>query len=116
MEKTLSRFYDLQIQHKQTMEHGRPLNRQDAVTFTNKFGFKTLTCLLNYVDGYLQTERDIPGIGDIPAVQFEDGHVEHWDKGYLHNTDLDYDGNIMPAVIPVGGAEPEYWIKGKKIK
>lgn len=87
-----------------------PKNEQEIVTFTNKFGFKKITAILNWTNGFLNSDEDTP------AVQMEDFHTEYWKNGVLHNSALDSDGNLLPAVISDYGTHREYWIEGKRVK
>lgn len=104
--KTNSRFFD--FTGKQVKEGNTPKNGPDIRTFDNKFGFKKITVIFYYKNGYLHSEDDIP------AIQCEDGHTEYWTMGKLDNTRMDIYGELMPAVVSADGSE-EYWVNGKKI-
>lgn len=108
--ETKSRFYDLQKTGKPVLEGGEPKNRQEIVTFYNKFGQKKISAILNWHNGFLTSEPNTP------AVQFEDFHTEYWEDGKLSNQELDAKGNLMPAVISDYGLHKEWWINGKRIK
>ena len=109
--ETKSRFYDLQKTKKTVMDVGNvPKNRQEIITFENKFGQKKITAILNWKNGRLHSEEGIP------AVQMEDFHTEYWENGLLSNTKIDADGNQMPAVISDYGTHLEFWVNGKRIK
>lgn len=109
--ETKSRFYDLQKKKQPVLDvSNTPKNKQEIVTFTNKFGHKKITAILNWKNGFLTSEEGIP------AVQMEDFHTEYWENGVISNTRLDGNGNMMPAVISDYGTHLEYWINGKRIK
>lgn len=110
MVKTKSRFYNLMIERKPIMDGNRPRNDSQFVTFLNRFGFKKINCILNWKDGFLSSTKDTP------AVQMEDGHTEYWENGVISNTQLDENGNQMPAIYTDFGETKEYWINGKRIK
>ena len=108
--ETKSRFYNLQKTGKPVYDGTEPKNGQEIVTFTNKFGEKKIRAILNWKNGFLNSEPDIP------AVQMEDFHTEFWENGKLSNKDLDKHGNLMPAVISNYGKHEEWWMDGKRIK
>lgn len=110
MQETKSRFIFMMKEHKPCKdEKGNLKQGQEYKVFENKFGFNSIGVIFNWKDGYLNSE---PGI---PAVQVEDGHTEYWTNGYLNNTDLDINGNPMPAVISAYGGVEEYWVNGKRV-
>ncbi len=106
MEKTKSRFINLQHTGKPLCENGVPKEGQDFTVIYNKFGYTKLGVILNFKNGFLNSE---PGI---PAVQFEDTHTEYWQNGKLHREEYDSDGNLKPAVISDFGEHKEYWLNG----
>ena len=108
--ETKSRFYDLQLSNKPVMDLDGPKNGQEIVTFLNRFGRDKIRAILNYKDGFLNNEPNCP------AVQMEDFHTEYWENGKLSNTELNADGELMPAVISDYGRHQEWWANGKKIK
>ena len=106
-----SRFISLQENWKPAHnKSGELKNGQEYKIFHNKFGRDTISCLLNWKNGFLHSEPDLP------AVQMDDGHVEYWKDGVLHNDEHDSEGNLMPAVIAEWGRVEEYWINGTRIK
>ena len=108
--ETKSRFYDLQLSNKPVMGLDGPKNGQEIVTFTDRFGRKKITAILNYKDGFLNNDSDCP------AVQMEDFHTEYWENGKLSNSEMNENGELMPAVISDYGHHLEWWSNGKKIK
>lgn len=110
MEATASRFYDMQKVHKPVEISGMPKNGQEFVIFHNKFGQRKISCILNWKNGFLNSDDNTP------AVQMEDSHTEYWTNGYLDNTQRDKEGNLMPAVIADYGKKIEYWVNGKKTR
>lgn len=110
MEQTASRFFDLQKKHKPRLENGVPKNGQEFITMNNKFGKKEISMILNWKNGFLHSEKDLP------AVQMEDAHTEYWEDGYLSNVEIDANGNQMPAVIADYGHIEEFWVHGERIK
>jgi hypothetical protein len=65
--------------------------------------------LLRWQDGRLNDN------GELPAIEFQDAHIEHFRNGYLHNDNLDENGKPKPAVIANYGKKFEYWRNGKQI-
>ena len=57
--ETKSRFYDLQKTGKPVYDGTEPKNGQEIVTFTNKFGEKKIRAILNWKNGFLNSE---PGV------------------------------------------------------
>ena len=110
MKQTKSRFFNLMKAKKPVMDGNKPRNGIQFVIFYNKFGYTKINCILNWQDGFLNSSYNIP------AVQMEDGHTEYWENGVLSNTQLDIEGNQMPAVFSDGGEIKEYWVNGKRIK
>lgn len=109
MVKTKSRFYSLMENKKPVMDGNQPKNGQEFVVFHNKFGQKKVSAILNWKNGFLHSEENIP------AVQMEDSHTEYWENGVLSNEKHDDEGNLMPAVFADYGETREYWIGGKRI-
>ena len=107
--KSKSRFINLMLEHKPVMDGNQPRNGQEFIIFENKFGQKEVSCILNWKNGFLHSEENIP------AVQMEDSHTEYWKDGYLHNEKYDENGNLMAAVYADYGESKEYWINGKRI-
>ena len=111
MEKTESRFFELQLKRKPVLENGKPKNGQEFIIFTNQFGIKgQIGVILNWKNGYLNNLDN----GE-PAVQMDDTHTEYWTNGLLDNQNYDKNGNLMPAVIAKYGQVEEFWVNGKKV-
>ncbi len=109
--ETKSRFYSMQVKHVPAREkNGNLKNGQEYKILNNKFGRETISCILNWKNGFLSNDDDIP------AVQMDDGHIEYWTDGYLDNSEYDSEGNLLPAVIADYGTVEEYWQNGERIK
>ena len=108
--KTVSRSVDLMKNKKPVKTiNGELKQGSEFVIFENKFGFKQISCILNWKDGFLHSTPDTP------AVQFDDSHTEYWENGKLSNREQDIYGNLMPAVISQYGSIEEYWVDGKRV-
>ena len=71
--ETVSRFIKLMEREKPFLdENGNLKQGSEFKIFENKYGQEAISCILNWKDGYLHSEDDIP------AVQFDDSHTEHW--------------------------------------
>lgn len=75
----------------------------------NMYNYDELGILLRWLDGRLSDD------GDLPAVEFQDAHVEHFRNGYLHNDKRDENGNLIPAIVASYGTQFEYWLNGKQV-
>lgn len=107
MSKTCSRFKDV-MDSIQPVMNGSNKRKGCFLQTIEVDGYKVM-CILNFVDGFLQNK------GSRAAVQCSDGYVEYWEKGQLHNTKRDLEGNLLPAIISQGGEVREYWIYGKQV-
>jgi hypothetical protein len=76
---------------------------------TGMYGYDTIGILCRWQDGRLNDD------GELPAVEFQDAHIEHFKNGVLHNNNRDEDGQIKPAIIAEYGAQVEYWVNGKQV-
>ena len=113
MIQSKSRFLEAAKGAKPYKVNGVLMQGQEFRTFTNMFGYKEISCLLNWKDGKLDTDWDADPV--IPAVQMSDGHTEYWKDGKLHNDHKDDDGNLMPAVITDNWETTEYWVDGTRV-
>ena len=78
--ETASRFIKLMEMEKPFWdENGNLKQGSEFKIFENKYGQEVISCILNWKDGFLHSEEDIP------AVQFDDSHTEHWENGKLSN-------------------------------
>jgi hypothetical protein len=75
----------------------------------NAFGYKEIGCLTRFRDGRLNDD------GENPAVEFQDGHMEYFHNGFLHNSDTNEEGKLQPAIIANCGKNVEYWFNGKQV-
>ena len=108
--ETVSRFIKLMEREKPFLdENGNLKQGSEFKIFENKYGQEAISCILNWKDGYLHSEDDIP------AVQFDDSHTEHWENGKLSNKQMDVFGNLSPAIISAYGTLAEFWVAGERI-
>ena len=113
MIKTQSRFYKVLQGKKPYKVNGQLMQGQEFRTFHNMYGYKEISCLLNWKDGLLNTDWDADPV--IPAVQMGDLHTEYWTEGKLDNQHRNDEGELMPAVITDNMQHMEYWIDGEQI-
>jgi hypothetical protein len=108
--ETVSRFIKLMEREKPFLdENGNLKQGSEFKIFENKYGQEAISCILNWKDGFLHSEDDIP------AVQFDDSHTEHWENGKLSNKQMDVFGNLYPAIISDYGKIEEFWIDGERV-
>ena len=108
--ETVSRFIKLMEREKPFLFVFENLKQgSEFKIFENKYGQEALSCILNWKDGYLHSEDDIP------AVQFDDSHTEHWENGKLSNKQMDVFGNLYPAIISDYGKIEEFWVDGERV-
>jgi len=74
------------------------------------FGYEKIGILLRWKDGRLNDD------GELPAVEFQDSHIEHYRNGLLHNETRAMDGFYMPAIVSSYGNKQEFWVNGKQIQ
>jgi hypothetical protein len=78
-------------------------------TLYNMYNAHELGIILRWHNGKLHDD------GELPAVEFQDTHIEHYRNGLLHNDTADEDGKLKPAIISGYAAQFEYYIDGKQI-
>jgi hypothetical protein len=88
---------------------GQPKQGHEYRTLNDIFGAAEVGLILRWKDGKLHDD------GDLPAVEFEDAHIEHYRNGLLHNDSVDEAGKLMPAIIADYGTRCEYYIDGKQV-
>jgi len=90
-------------------ETGHPKQGNEYRILRDIFDSEEIGIILRWQDGKLQDDDKLP------AVEFQDGHIEHYRSGLLHNDSHDEDGALNPAIISGYGSEVEYYINGKQI-
>jgi hypothetical protein len=90
-------------------ENGLPKQGNEYRTLRNIFDSAEIGIILRWRDGKLQDD------GDLPAVEFQDAHIEHYRSGILHNDSNDKNGMLNPAIISEYGAQVEYYINGRQV-
>ena len=113
MIKTQSRFYKASKDAKPYRVNGQLMQGQEFRTFHNMFGFKSISVILNWKDGLLNTDWDADPV--IPAVQMTDGHTEYWTMGKLDNQHRNENDELQAAVISDNFQHEEYWIDGEQL-
>ena len=107
MEKSLSRmknFWNTVFRD----DNGDPKQGQEYHTIYNQYNVSELGLILRWRNGKLHDD------GDMPAVEFQDTHIEHYRDGLLHNDSVTADGKRKPAIISGYGTQCEYYQNGKK--
>jgi len=74
----------------------------------NMYNLPEMGIILRWRDGKLNDE------GDLPAVEFQDTHIEHYRNGLLHNDSVNEDGMRNPAIISNYASQCEYFMNGKQ--
>ena len=89
-------------------ENGKLKQGQEHHTLYNVYGQTEIGLILRWQNGMLHDD------GNLPAVEFQDAHIEHYQNGLLHNNAVDKIGKRRPAIISGYGSINEYYLKGKK--
>ena len=90
-------------------DNGQPKQGHEYQTLHNIYGSAEIGIILRWRDGRLNDD------GELPAVEFQDTHIEHYQNGLLHNGSTDESGKLRPAVISGYGTEFEYYLNGKQV-
>jgi hypothetical protein len=90
-------------------EKGRPKQGHEYRILYNIFDSEEIGIILRWHDGRLQDD------GELPAVEFQDAHIEHYRSGILHNDSHDEKGALNPAIISGYGTQVEYFINGRQV-
>jgi hypothetical protein len=93
-----------------TDEKGRLKQGHEYHTLLNMYDRKEIGLILRWRNGKLQDD------GELPAVEFEDTHIEHYRNGLLHYDSTDDAGKLKPAIISDYATKTEYYINGMKLK
>jgi hypothetical protein len=84
-------------------DQGQPKQGHEYRTLHDIYGFDEIGIILRWKDGLLHDD------GDLPAVEFQDAHIEHYRDGLLHAE------KPMPAIIADYGTQREYYSNGKQV-
>jgi hypothetical protein len=88
---------------------GQPKQGHEYRTLHDIYGCAEIGIILRWQNGMLHDD------GDLPAVDFEDTHIEHYRGGLLHNDSVDKTGKLLPAIIADYGTKCEYFVDGKQV-
>ena len=91
-------------------DDGQPKQGHEYRTLYNIFGSEEIGVILRWRDGRLHDD------GSLPAVEFQDTHIEHYHNGLLHNDSRDEAGKLRPAIISGCGTRLEYYLNGKQVE
>jgi hypothetical protein len=91
-------------------DSGQPKQGHEYRILYNIFGSAEIGLILRWRDGRLHDD------GGLPAVEFQDTHVEHYRGGLLHNDLTDEAGKLRPAIIAGYGTKLEYYLDGKQVE
>jgi hypothetical protein len=93
-----------------TDDKGRLKHGHEYHILHNKYNLSEISVILRWHDGKLHDD------GELPAVEFQDSHIEHYRNGLLHNDTTDNKGILMPAIITNYANDVEYFLNGKQKK
>jgi len=82
---------------------GKPKQGHEYRTLHNIYGSAEIGIITRWKDGRLNDD------GNLPAVEFQDTHTEHYRDGLLHAE------KSMPAIITDYGTQCEYYHNGAQI-
>jgi len=84
-------------------DDGQPRQGHEYRTLYSIYGCAEIGIILRWKDGRLNDD------GDLPAVEFQDAHIEHYRDGMLHAE------KPMPAIIADYGTQCEYYLNGEQV-
>jgi hypothetical protein len=90
-------------------DDGQPKQGHEYRTLYDIYGCAEIGLILRWRDGKLHDD------GGLPAVEFQDTHIEHYRGGLLHNDSTDEAGKLRPAIISGCGTQLEYYLDGKQV-
>jgi hypothetical protein len=90
-------------------ENGHPKQGHEYRILHDMFDSTDVGIILRWRDGRLQDDDELP------AVEFDDAHIEHYRSGILHNDSHDENGALNPAIISGYGSQVEYYINGEQV-
>ena len=85
-------------------EKGQPKQGHEYRTLHDIYGCAEIGIILRWKDGMLHDD------GDLPAVEFQDTHIERYRSGLLHAE------KHMAAIIADYGTRCEYYLDGKQVQ
>jgi len=83
-------------------DRGQPKQGHEYRTLHDIYGCAEIGIILRWKDGLLHDD------GNLPAVEFQDAHIEHYRNGLLH-------AENHPAIIADYGTQCERYLDGKQI-
>jgi len=90
-------------------DNGQPKQGHEYRTLHDIYGSEEIGLILRWRDGRLNDEDGLP------AVEFQDTHIEHYRGGLLHNDSTDEAGRLRPAIVSDYGTRIEYYLNGEQI-
>jgi len=84
-------------------DDGKPKQGHEYRTLYSIYGCDKIGIILRWKDGMLNDD------GNLPAVEFQDTHIEHYRGGVLHAE------KPMPAIIADYGTQREYYLNGEQV-
>jgi len=84
-------------------DDGQPKQGHEYLTLYDMYDSAEMGIILRWKDGLLNDD------GDLPAVEFQDTHIEHYRGGLLHAE------KPMPAIITDYGTQCEYYHNGEQV-
>ena len=84
-------------------DHGQLRQGHEYRKLNNMYGSAEIGIILRWQNGLLHDD------GNLPAVEFQDAHIEHYRDGLLHAE------KPMPAIIADYGTQREYYSNGKQV-
>lgn len=91
-------------------DSGRPKQGHEYQILHNLYNSGEMGVILRWHDGKLEDD------GELPAVEFQDTHIEHYHNSLLHNNSTDSNGNLRAAIISGYGTRLEYYLNGKQVE
>jgi hypothetical protein len=89
---------------------GRPKQGHEYQILRNMYDSPEIGIIIRWRDGKLHDD------GELPAVEFQDTHIEHYRNGLLHNVSVDGEGKLNPSIISGYGVQAEYYVDGKEVR
>jgi hypothetical protein len=89
--------------------NGKPKQGHEYRALYQKYNTEQIGVILRWRDGKLNDD------GELPAVEFQDTHIEHYRNGLLHNENKDGNGKMRPAIVSAYGSRTAFYIDGKPV-
>jgi hypothetical protein len=90
-------------------DNGRLKQGHEFKILYNMYNCAEIGIIIRWRDGKLNDD------GELPAVEFQDTHIEHYHNGMLHNIAANGEGKLKPAIISEYGSRCEYYVNGKQV-